>query len=378
MSNHDVIVVGVGAMGSATCLALARRGVRVLGLERHGIPHDQGSSHGQSRMIRCAYYEHPDYVPLLLRSWELWLQLCEEAGRSSLHATGGLYMGPPASEFVQASLHAAAEHGLEFERLDRGQLQNRFPQFDLPADFIGMHESKAGFLVPEWCIEDQVHLARTHGAEIHEHERVESWTCVGGGVQVQTAAGTYTAERLVLCAGAWMPELLTLPVPLQVTRQVLGWTQPKDPASLQRGTFPVWAIDCPGTGQLYGFPITKGLPGPCGFKVALHAPGATVNPDTVDREARPGDEATFLEHVQAWIPAAGTTVEAMRICMYTNSPDEHFIIDRHPEYERVTVATGFSGHGFKMSSVIGEILADLSTDGSTEHPVDFLSLRRFN
>ena len=377
MSSYDVIVVGVGAMGSATCLALARRGVRVLGLERHGIPHDQGSSHGQSRMIRCAYYEHPDYVPLLLRAWDLWLELAEDAGRTQLFDTGGLYVGPPGSEFVEASLHAASTYGLDHERLDRAQLHDRFPQFKLPDDYVGMFETKAGFLVPEWCIEDQVRLARAHGAEIREHEPVEDWSVDAGGATVRTAQGTCTARHLVLCGGAWMPTLLQADLPLQVTRQVLGWMRPVDPAPLTLGTLPVWAIDCPGEGQLYGFPITDDVPGPSGFKAAMHAAGNAADPHTIDRQPTVGDESTFLDRVRRWIPAAGTDVEAMRVCMYTNTVDEHFILDRHPEFEHVTIATGFSGHGFKMSSVIGEVLADLSTEGRTDHPVEFLGHGRF-
>lgn len=377
MSSHDVIVVGVGAMGSATCLALARRGVRVLGLERHGIPHDQGSSHGQSRMIRCAYYEHPDYVPLLLRAWDLWLELADDAGRAQLFDTGGLYVGPPGSEFVEASLHAAGTYDLEHERLDRDQLRDRFPQFELPDDYVGMFETKAGFLVPEWCIEDQVRLARAHGAEIREHEPVEDWSADAGGVTVRTAQGTSTAQHLVLCGGAWMPTLQQAALPLQVTRQVLGWMRPVDPAPLTLGTLPVWAIDCPGEGQLYGFPITDGVPGPSGFKAAMHAAGDPTDPHTIDRQAAAGDESTFLDRVRTWIPTAGTDVETMRICMYTNTVDEHFILDHHPHFEHVTIATGFSGHGFKMSSVIGEVLADLSTEGGTDHPVEFLGHARF-
>ena len=360
MSSHDVIVVGVGAMGSATCLALARRGVRVLGIERHGIPHDQGSSHSQSRMIRCAYYEHPDYVPLLLRAWELWVELAEEAGRNPLFDTGGLYMGPPDSEFVEASLRAASTYGLEHERLDRSQLHDRFPQFDLPDDYIGMFETKAGFLVPEWCIEDQVRLARAHGADIHEGESVEAWSSNSGGVTVRTTHGTYAARHLVLCGGAWMPSLLEVDLPLRVTRQVLGWMRPADPEPLKIGTLPVWAVECPGEGLFYGFPLTEALPGPDGFKAAMHAPGESTDPDRIDRQCRDGTE-----------------VETMRTCMYTNSVDEHFILDGHPGHEHVSIATGFSGHGFKMASVIGEVLADMSTEGRTDHPIGFLGHHRF-
>ncbi|MEE3001955.1 MAG: N-methyl-L-tryptophan oxidase [Planctomycetota bacterium] len=377
MESFDIIVVGVGAMGSSACYHLARRGVKVLGLEQHSIPHDLGSSHGQSRMIRCAYYEHPDYVPLLLRSWTLWEELQQEAGRDLLFATGGLYMGPAGCEFVEASRQAASEHGLAHESLDHAQLADRFPQFQLPENFIGMHETRAGFLVPEWCIEDHVRLAREHGADIREGEPVVDWSAGPNSVQVQTRSGTCEASHLVLSAGAWMPSLSRADLPLQVTRQVLGWMHPDDPRALALGSLPVWAIDTPGVGQLYGFPMAgdAGLPGPVGFKVAMHAAGEVDDPGTINREAGPGDEASFLEHVTNWIPAAGSRIETMRTCMYTNSSDEHFIIDAHPENERVTLATGFSGHGFKMSSVLGEILADLSTDGRTDHPVDFLRVR---
>jgi sarcosine oxidase len=377
MTSFEVIVVGVGAMGSATCCHLARRGVKVLGLEQHGIPHEMGSSSGQSRMIRCAYYEHPDYVPLLLRAWKLWEELGEVAGRSSLFPTGGLYMGPPGCEFVEASLLSAREHDLEHERLDRSQLAERFGQFDLPDDYVGMHETMAGFLVPEWAIEDHARLAREHGAVIEEGVVVEDWSTDQHGVTVHTAGGTWSADHLVLCAGAWMPSLVKADMSLQVTRQVLGWMKPRDPAPLRLGTLPVWAIDCPGAGQFYGFPVADaaGLPGPTGFKAALHAPGEPADARTIDREPGPGDESSFLARVQDWIPAAGSEIEAMRICMYTTTPDEHFIIDRHPEHERVTIATGFSGHGFKMSSVIGEVLADLATTGRTDHPVGFLRAR---
>ena len=377
MESFDVIVVGVGAMGSATCFHLARRGVKVLGLERHSIPHDQGSSHGQSRMIRCAYYEHPDYVPLLLRSWSLWEELQLEAGRELLFATGGLYMGPAGSEFVEASRASASTHGLAHEALDHAQLSDRYPQFTLPENFIGMHESQAGFLVPEWCIEEHARLARMNSADIREGEPVVDWSAGNDAVQVRTARGTYEAAHLVLCGGAWMPSLSRADLPLQVTRQVLGWMRPEEPGGLGLGTLPVWAIDTLGIGQLYGFPMSEDadLPGPAGFKVAMHAPGEPDDPESIDREAGPGDEESFLEHVRKWIPAAGGRVEAMRTCMYTNSSDEHFIIDAHPEHGNVTLATGFSGHGFKMSSVIGEVLADLAIKGRTDHPVDFLRIR---
>ena len=371
----DVIVIGIGAMGSSACYHLARRGVRVLGLERFDIPHALGSSHGQSRMIRLAYYEHPDYVPLLRRAYELWHELEAVSGQKLLYLTGGLYIGEPEGEVVGGSLRAAREHRLEHELLTKSQLEHRFAQFKIPNGWVGMLEPQAGFLLPERVVSAHAEAALRNGAELHGREAVMDWSSSAAGVTVRTTRDEYRAKHLVFCGGPWSGTLLRdLGIELTVTRQVLAWVWPKEPGQFALGTLPVWAIDR-GDGTLhYGFPMMSDVPG---FKVAHHGRGVVTDPDKVIRDVLPGDEATFRPILRQMIPAADGPLLSMRVCLYTNSPDSHFIIDRHPHHDYVTVACGFSGHGFKFASVVGEILADLALYGRTHLPAQFLGLSRF-
>ncbi len=375
MRNFDVIVIGVGAMGSACAYQLAGRGLRVLGLEQFGIPHALGSSHGFSRMIRLAYYEHPDYVPLLLRAYELWDELERESGQKLLHITGGVYMGGPGSEVVSGSIQAARMHGLPHEVLDRKQIADRFRMFELPDDFSGIFEPRAGFLHPERVVAAFAEQAMRRGAELHGQEPVVEWSADSHGVKVRTVRETYHADRLIIAGGAWSGRLLSdLGIELLVTRQIMGWVWPRQPELFELGKFPVWAIDHADGGMHYGFPMMPDNPG---FKIAFHARGAPADPDRVIRDLLPGDEATFRDALTRYLPAADGPLLAMRVCLYTNSPDSHFIIDRHPHHQRVTFACGFSGHGFKFASAIGEVLADLAMRGTTRLPIDFLKLKRF-
>ncbi|MDB5328883.1 MAG: N-methyl-L-tryptophan oxidase [Phycisphaerales bacterium] len=376
MAAYDVIVIGVGAMGASTCYELARRGVRVLGLEQFDIPHALGSSTGFSRMIRMAYYEHPDYVPLLKRAYELWDELEKASGQKLLHLTVGLYMGPPGGEVVSGSLASARRHGLPHETLDRAQLAERFRQFQLPDGWAALYEPRAGFLLPEKVIAAYADLALRAGAEIHGREPVLQWHADDKGVTVRTPRGEYAAAHLVFTGGAWSGSLLhDLGIPLQVTRQVMGWVWPNQPQQFALGHFPVWAINNPAGGLDYGFPMHPENPG---LKIAHHAPGRPTDPDKVAREPLPGDEETFRPALRRYLPAGDGPLLSLRTCLYTNSPDHHFIIDHHPRHEHVTIACGFSGHGFKFASVMGEVLADLATKGKTELPVKFLGLRRFS
>jgi sarcosine oxidase len=373
--RFDVIVVGVGGMGSAACYHLARRGVRVLGLEQFDIPHNKGSSHGYSRMIRTAYYEHPNYVPLLQRAFKLWKQLEDESLLKILHVTGGLYMGNPNGEIVAGSLASSQTHGLAYELHTHADLSNFFPQFRVPDDFVGLFEYQAGFLIPELAIGAHVDLAMRHGATIHGNEPVLRWRSDNNGATVTTARQTYHAEKVVFCGGAWSDKLVTdLRVKLLVTRQVMGWVQPLRRDYFQFGVLPVWAIDNNDGTLYYGFPLTPESPG---LKVAHHGPGPATDPDTINRTPGADDQQSFRVAIQRHLPAADGPLVSMRICMYTNSPDHHFILDRHPAHPRVTIACGFSGHGFKFCSVIGEALADLATHGRSELPIEFLGLQRF-
>ncbi|HWE96936.1 MAG TPA: N-methyl-L-tryptophan oxidase [Tepidisphaeraceae bacterium] len=375
MNTFDVIVIGIGAMGSSACHHLARRGARVLGLEQFDIPHALGSSHGSSRMIRLAYYEHPDYVPLLRRAYELWDELEGVSGQKLLYRTGGLYMGPPDGEIVGGAIRSAREHGLAHEVHDRDQIRRKFPQFEIPEHWVGLFEPEAGFLAPERVIAAYAQVALRAGAEVRGRETVIEWTSDSRGVRVRTNKGEYHAAHLVFCGGPWSGKLVRdLGVTLTVTRQVLGWVWPRDPDAFALGKLPVWAIDHLDGTIHYGFPMIDDVPG---FKLAHHRPGPATDPDRVERDARPGDEDTFRPILRTMIPSADGTLLSMKVCLYTNTPDGHFILDRHPAHDNVTIACGFSGHGFKFASVIGEILADLAIDGSTKLPVSFLAMRRF-
>ncbi|MHC5024933.1 MAG: N-methyl-L-tryptophan oxidase [Planctomycetota bacterium] len=373
--RHDVIVIGLGAMGSAACLELARRGRRVLGLERHGIPHAQGSSAGESRVIRLCYYEHPDYVPLLRRAYELWDDLSEAAGEPLLHRTGGLYAGAEDGSFIQGNLRAAAAHDLPIEQLGAADLRRRYPVFQLPGDHVGVWEPDAGFLRPERIISVSAELAMQRGADLRGREASLDWEAHEEGVTVRTDRATYEADHLVLCAGAWSGRLLAeLGVELVVTRQVLAWVQPRRPELFAPGAFPVWGVDDPDGHFYYGFPMDpRGRPG---LKIARHFEGRPTDPESIDRTPTPADEDEVRPILEHLLPDARGPFLSMAICMYTNSPDGHFIIDHHPRHERVTIACGFSGHGFKFATVVGEILADLAIDGTTSHPIDFLRLDR--
>ena len=350
---------------------LAQRGAKVLGLEQFDIPHALGSSHGYSRMIRLAYYEHPDYVPLLRRAYQLWDELEKSSTVRLLHLTGGIYMGPPDGEVVSGALKAARMHGLAHELMDRAAIAKRFPQFSLPEDFAGVWEPQAGFLLPEKVISVHCEQALRAGAELHGREKVVEW----GDGWVKTDKGEYRAKKIIFCGGAWSGKLLSeLGVELVVTRQPLGWVWPRRPELFEMGKMPVWGIEAPDGSLSYGFPMMADNPG---LKIARHGRGTVTDADFISRQATAADEEEIQTVVNRHLPEGRGPTLAIRICMYTNSPDSHFIIDQLPGRENVIVACGFSGHGFKFASVIGEVLADLGMEGKTGLPVGFLGLKRF-
>lgn len=386
MAEHvDTLVVGLGAMGSSAALHLAKRGVKVLGLDQFPIAHDRGSSHGHSRMIRMCYYEHPDYVPLLRRAYELWRELEAMSGEQLLFTPGGVYMGREDSEAVAGSRRAAAEHGLAHEMLSRAELGRRYPYFDVPEDFVALFEPAAGWLRPERAIEANAKLARKHGADLRTlGQRVVSWEADGSGVRVCTESAEYRGRSLIIAAGAWANQVVRdLGVSIEPTRQVLAWFKPSDSSPFASPDSPVWALQTPkewdGQGDLfYGFPMSTESPfGALSLKLARHAKGPPINPDQDRRDPLPGDRRDVRLFVQRFMPLADARLPTTRICMYENSPDGHFIIDKHPRHPNVIIAAGFSGHGFKFASVVGEVLADLATNGETRHPIGFLGLHRF-
>jgi sarcosine oxidase len=372
--KFDAIVVGVGGMGSAALYHLAQRGKRVLGIERFGIAHDMGSSHGVTRIIRMAYYEDPSYVPLLRRSYELWRDLEASAGEQILHITGGIDAGLPDSRLFQGALSSCIEHELEHDILTSDQLSKRFPGFSLPSEVQAIYQADAGFLTPERCIELQVAGAQEHGAKVHTKEQAMDISETSSGVRVVTDQGEYEVETAVICAGAWTGKLLPELAPNAVPeRQVLIWTEPLKPESYTPETFPIFLLMVE-EGQFYGFPAFD-VPG---FKIGrLHHLEEIVDPDTIDREPNSRDESMLRQAVERYFPDAAGPTLSMKACMFTNTPDEHFLIDRLKPDSAIVVAAGFTGHGFKFCSVVGEILADMAINGETQHNVGMFKIGRF-
>ncbi|MFM1770302.1 MAG: hypothetical protein RJA22_2831 [Verrucomicrobiota bacterium] len=356
--DHEVIIVGLGAMGSAAAFHLARRGVRVLGLDRFAPPHDRGSSHGQTRIIREAYFEDPVYVPLVRRAYELWAELARESGRDLLRVTGGLMLGDPDSVIVAGARRSAEEHGLPHEVLGAAEVRRRFPALRPVGEMVGVLEPRAGVLFPHECIAAHLDLARRHGADLRLDEAVRGWAPDGAGVRVETARGTFRARRLVLTAGAWVAQLLPgMAVPFQVERQVLHWFEAIQPADFAPDRCPVhlWQFD--GMRFFYGFPDLGE-----GVKLAFHHDGETTTAEGVRREVAEAEVEAMRRVMRRFLPGANGAWRASTVCVYTNTPDEHFWIDQHPGHPQVIVGSPCSGHGFKFSAAVGEVLADLAQD----------------
>lgn len=379
-SAYDVIVAGAGSMGSATCFFLARQGYTVLGLEQFDtVPHEYGSHAGQSRIIRKAYFEHPGYVPLLERAYTNWRQLEELTGEQVYHQTGLLYCGPPEHAVIKGVKQAAMQYGVDVSPVREKQ---GHPFFKCDGKDEMLLEPDAGFLLPEKAIALYIRESIANGAVISTGEKLLHWEKKKGLVHVRTAKGTYTAKKLVITAGAWAAETIReLQVPLKVTRQLVVWVEPDDINRFLPGNFPCWMLAGENfKGVWYGFPYLSGddFPGPAGLKFALHQALDETNPDKVNREITKEETRQVLEKAREYFSFAGSRLITAKTCLYCNSPDEHFIIDRLPGYDGdVTIACGFSGHGFKFASVVGELLAGLTMNGRTDLPAGFLGLGRF-
>jgi sarcosine oxidase len=368
----DVIVVGVGGLGSAAVFHLARSGLRVLGIERFGVPNEQGSSHGVTRIIRLAYYEDPSYVPLLRRAYVLWRELEQVAGEQLLHITGSVDAGPPDSFVFEGSVRSCIEHGLEHEVIDGAEVNRRFLGYRLPAESMAVFQPDGGFLLPERCIVAHVDAALVAGATVKTDERVLRWEPVGGGVRVTTDRAVYEGERLVLAAGAWEGELTGLPVSAE--RQVLAWLDPLRPELFSPDRFPVFNLIVE-EGRYYGFPVF-GIPG---FKFGrYHHLEEVGGPDVLDREPSQRDERVLREFAERYFPDGAGRTSSLKTCLFENTPDEHFLLGLHPEHENVIVAGGGSGHGFKFASVIGEVVGQLARGESPQLDISLLSPQRFS
>ena len=378
---ETVIVLGLGAMGSAAAAELARRGHRVLGFDRFTPPHRLGSSHGQTRIIRQSYWEDTRYVPLLKRAYDLWRRLEKDSGKELLRLTGGLMIGPLTGPLVDGSRQSAEMFDLPHEMLETAELRRRYPMFAVEQGTVALWEANAGYLRPEDCVRQQLVQATSGGATLHFNQEVLRWEPTReGGVIVETADARYEGDRLVITAGPWAPEVLkALGLPLYVTRQVLYWTLPSDrPEMFREDRLPIFLVEGqPGEPVLYGFPALDESAGPAGVKVALHGSREVCTPETVRREVSEEDRATIRSRLSVTMPLLRGQIAHAETCLYTMTPDENFVIDYHPEFPQITVAAGFSGHGFKFASVVGEILADLATDRMVPYDLGFFSSARF-
>ncbi|WP_435345651.1 N-methyl-L-tryptophan oxidase [Haloarchaeobius sp. HRN-SO-5] len=371
--EYDVVVVGVGGMGSAACAHLAARDVDVLGVERFDVPHANGSSHGSTRIIRKAYHEHPDYVPLVERAYENWRDLEAHSGRDLLHVTGSVCAGPQDGDLVAGAREACETHGLDYEDLTAAELNGRFPGYEIPDGYDALYQPEGGFLDCERAVVAHVERAQDEGGTVHARETVTDWSADESGVVVETDRGSYAADSLVLAAGAWtahlLPDLAGTVVP---ERQVLGWFQPPDPTDFTPERFPVFVTETDEGTEYYGFPRYDRP----GVKVGVyHHLHESVDPDDVAAPTR-RDEQELRSVLTDHFPAADGPTMGLSTCLFTNSPDMDFVVDTLPGHENVVVAAGFSGHGFKFASAVGEALADLALDGESDLPIDGFAVDR--
>ena len=375
MDHYDVLIIGTGAVGSAAMYYLAERGVNVVGLDRFPVAHDKGSSHGQTRIIRLAYFEHPNYVPLLNRSYELWKDLEEKSGNQLYSETGIIQIGPADGEIVAGVRESAQQHGLEIENLTASDVTSRYPGFLVPEGMEAVFEKRAGFLKVEQSIKTYIDLALNYGAELYAGVSVDNWKRSSDNrIEVITNRGVFSADNLIVTAGAWAKDLLRpLNLNLTVVRKPLFWFESDRTYDIEAGC-PAFFYETP-QGAFYGFPSIDEL----GLKVAEHTSGDPVlDPLKVDRSLHKTDKAKVDGFIASHLSKMhNPRMTDHKICMYTRSEDEHFIVDSIPGSPHVNFVAGLSGHGFKMASVLGEIMADLAINKSTNHPIEFLSAKRF-
>ncbi|MGH7642099.1 MAG: N-methyl-L-tryptophan oxidase [Candidatus Dormibacteria bacterium] len=370
-----VVIVGLGAMGSAAAFHLARRGNQVIGLEAFGPGHDRGSSHGESRIIRQAYFEGPGYVPLVLRAYQLWRELEVLSNQHLLEVTAGVMIGSPSSDLVAGSLGSAEKWEIPHLLLTAAEVHRKFPALHPLPQQVGLVEPEAGVVAPELAVLAHLRQAADRGAELHFGERVLEWEASGSGVTVRTSSRGYQGDRLLLTAGAWSADLWELPaLELQVERQVMGWFEPADIGPFTAPLLPIYMLESDQGAQYYGLPSRDGRTA----KAARHYGGENATAEAVRREITDSDIEAVRHGLGDTVPLlAQAPLARAATCMYTNSPDKHFVIGSHPNSPLVSLAGGFSGHGFKFSPVIGEVLADLAESGESALPVGEFDPNRF-
>jgi sarcosine oxidase len=371
-SRYDVLVVGCGAMGSSVSKNVSSRGLRVLTFDRFGLNHELGSSHGRTRIIRLAYYEDERYVPLLRRAFVLWTELERQSGRKLLLKTGGLMIGKQEGELVQGVLRSAKAHAIPHKLLSASEAESRFEAFHLDESLSAVHEESAGVLFPEECIQAFVGIAKESGCEFKFNEAVTAWKSGPNGVEVQTEKGTYSADKIVFCTGAWTETLLKGMLPLKVERQVVFWFSSSGQSSFSPERMPVFIFEEVGGKFYYGLPDVGH-----GVKVARTHGGDTVDPDRVNRTVTELDVSPVRDFVSRRLPKLAKEPIASKTCLYTNTPDLNFAVGLDAADPRLAVVSACSGHGFKFAGVMGEVVADLVTDGKSRLDMSFLSPSRF-
>ena len=378
-TNYDVIVIGVGSMGSSACYQIAKQGHSVLGLEQFDIPHEMGSHTGQSRIIRKAYFEHPNYVPLLERAYENWQSLEQEISNQIYFKTGLLYFGPSNHMIIKGTQKSATKYGIEVNKLSQKDQLEKFPQFKIPESYTNLMEVDAGFITPERAILSFTKQALKYKAVIHTKEKTLEWSKKDGMIQVKTNKQTYKCKKLVLTTGAWTSKFSNVKN-LEVTRQIMAWAQPENLNMFELNNFPCWTFADPSKGFYYGFPSlpTSSFGEPIGLKFAHYTNGTLSDPDIVNKNVSKEEEKILVKAIKKFIPKGVETINSMKTCLHTYSPDEDFILDFYNNNKDIVIAAGFSGHGFKFASVIGEILSELVTKGKSIHPINFLNANRFN
>ena len=373
---YDALVAGLGAMGSAAVYHLASRGATVIGIDALDPPHALGSTHGRSRIIREAYFEHPSYVPLVQRAYAGWAALERESGATLFLRTGGLNIGAPDCGLVVGARESATRHGLDVELLAASEIERRFPAFRVEPGMVGVFERNAGILFPEACIRAYLSRARSLGAELRTNTPVLGLERTDDSITAVTHDGPITARRLVVCAGAWTQSLLEtlgIVVPLAVARQTMHWLdQTGDAAIRSPDRFPVALIEHAADRFLYTMPDTGD-----GVKVAIHHEGAIVSTDSVDRAIQTSDTAPVQALAARFLPGAGRRIRESVVCLYTNTPDRDFIVDALAEMPNVVLVSACSGHGFKFASVIGELAAQLCLGEECDVDISHFRANRF-
>ena len=379
---YDVIVIGIGSMGSAACYYAASKGATVLGLDQFSVPNQRSSHAGYSRIIRMAYFEHPNYVPLLQHAYRNWATIEKESNQDLFHKTGLIYFGKEDSQLIQGVRNSASKYNLNIHELTVQESNKSYPQFNIPSSYERILEPNAGFLNPSKCIQTYKELAIKVGCEIQEQTSVKSYTIKGDLIEVKTDKENFQARHLILTNGSWTSQLnQNLKPLLKVSRQSYFWFEPKDPNAFLSNVFPCFNIEDEQAGLLYGFPYQKKseTQAAYGWKVSQHVHGLSSDPNALDREIKQAEIDEIIALLEAYIPNGFGKFLDGGVCMYTNSPDEDFILGHLPDSnQKISIACGFSGHGFKFASAIGEILAELSLEKKTSAPIDFLSPDRFS